>query len=93
MAIAGWAILAALNVPIYVFLRRFFFKDWEDLVEAIGFWFQPDFFSAMRGEWGKDVWLSFKLGAFIAVCVFLVGAEGRYLVIPHLLPWLRAWWG
>ncbi len=69
------AILAVVNVPVYLFLGKSFFADWQGLWEAVKFWLTPDIISIFRGEYFEDWWESTKLFVFVALCVGVVAAE------------------
>lgn len=66
-AYIGVCILA--NVVIIYILISFIFPGDGDLAEAIGYFFTPDTWSMMKGEWGNDFLASMKL----AVLFFLIG--------------------
>jgi hypothetical protein len=86
MSVTGWVILRVVNIPIYILIGRVFFKDWGEFGEAIVFWFKPDLFSALSGEYWDDWWAEMKLGIFIAASAYCVWTDGRHLVEPYLLP-------
>ena len=69
------AILAVLNTPVYFFLGRSFFGDWDGVWEAVKFWLTPDIISIFRGEYFDDWWESTKLWVFVALCIGAVAAE------------------
>ena len=68
-------ILAVVNVPVYLFLGKRFFTDWQGLWEAVKFWLTPDIISMFRGEYFEDWWESAKLFVFVALCLAVVAAE------------------
>jgi hypothetical protein len=70
-----WAILIAVNLPVFVGLGKLLFGGWSEFWECVTFWIQPDCLSALLGEWGKDVWAEFKLAAFLVGCAVIVLAE------------------
>jgi hypothetical protein len=61
-------IILLVNIPIYVFIGKFFYGDWYDFTEGLRYLFQPGWLSALRGEWDKDFTETVKLYAFIFVC-------------------------
>ena len=63
------------NVPLYLYLGRFFFGDWESFLRCVRFWFTPDALSFFRGEWDEDRWSEMKLGLFFLLCGLLVTCE------------------
>ena len=67
--------LTVLNLPVFWFIRRVFFPDWAELMEAIRYWFTPDMWSFFRGEFFEDFWAEIKLGLYFACCVGLVMGE------------------
>lgn len=78
---AGIVLLAAVNVPFYLYLGRRFFGDWSGFWEALRFLAMPEIFSALKGEYHDDVWEEFKLGVFVVICAlsFLVPFSLLYL--------------
>ena len=45
-------------------LFHLFFHDWADYLEALRYIFQPNWLSLFRGEYMRDVWMSFKASLF-----------------------------
>lgn len=76
-------ILGVVNIPLYVLLWKFIFDDWDDFVDSVRFWFTPDFFSLLRGEYWEDWWAEAKLWTFLALCGGAV--FGEYLLIQRML--------
>ena len=72
-----WIVIGLLDLPIFFLIGKFFFNDWDGLVECIVYWFTPDIVSACQGERGADFWASLKLGLFLAVCGAVVFGEYR----------------
>ena len=64
-----------MNVPVYFFLGKSFFTDWEGLWEAVKFWLTPDIISMFRGKYFDDWWESTKLFVLVALCDGVVAAE------------------
>ncbi|MBS1209976.1 MAG: uncharacterized protein H6R19_2374 [Proteobacteria bacterium] len=57
------------GIPVYWMLGSIFYNDMDDFLDALRLFFQPDWLSALRGEWGDDQWQSLKLTIFIAICI------------------------
>ncbi|MFH0963679.1 MAG: hypothetical protein V2A58_06665 [Planctomycetota bacterium] len=68
-------VLAVVNAPLYWALGKTFFGGWEGFTEALRFYFTPDWWSAMRGEFWEDRWESLKLFVFLVLCVLAVAVE------------------
>lgn len=75
--------LAVANIPLYLWVGHLFFGGWREFWEAIVFWFKPDSWSFLQGEWMEDKVASFKLGIFLLICGGLVAAE-LFLIMPLL---------
>ncbi len=88
MGVVGWVILGVLNIPTYIVIGSYFFKDWNAFLDAIAFWAKPDVMSALDGELWEDRYATLKLFLFVLSCAALVVIEGFYLVIPYVLPLL-----
>lgn len=86
MSLTAWIILGVVNIPLYLLVGRFFFKDWDSFGEAIYYWFKPDILSWFDGEHTDDFFAELKLGLFIAACGGLVWVEATRLVEPYILP-------
>jgi hypothetical protein len=81
--LAPAAVLAVLNVPVYILIGRQMFEDWQDFWECVRFYLTPDLLSAIRGERWDDLWAELRLFFFLAVCAIVVGAET--LVVLHVM--------
>ncbi len=68
-------VLIAANIPLYIGIGRAIFGTWEDFGECLRFWFTPDIFSMLRGEFTEDAWAELKLLYFVVLCVLLVGVQ------------------
>ena len=75
-----WAILVAVNIPIYWGLGKLIFRDADEFGEAIYFWLKPDMWSALSGEFFEDLAAEFKLGVWIALCAGAVYGEHSLLM-------------
>ena len=75
-----WLVLAIINIPIYIIVGKLILGDFNEFLDAIGFWLQPDIISRFRDEYWEDVWAEMKLGLFIIVCVGLVIFEHNMLI-------------
>jgi len=76
-------VLTLLNVPLYLWLGRAVFGGWQGFFDCIVFWFKPDLWSFLQGEWYEDFVAELKLGVFFALCAGLVAAE--FLLLTPLL--------
>lgn len=70
-----WVILVALNIPVFVFIWRKLFGDFEDFLECVRFWLTPDWISALQGEWSEDFWAELKLFGYLILCAGAVLGE------------------
>lgn len=80
-----WAVLAAVNLPIFIVLGKWIFGDFRGFLDAIYFWFKPDLWSFFQGQLGEDWWAELKLGFFISVCGGTLAAEYHFIVAPFIL--------
>jgi hypothetical protein len=80
----AWMVLVLIgaNIPVYIGIGRVVFGSWENFGECLRFWFTPDIFSMLRGEFTEDAWAEFKLLYFVAVCAVVVWVQ--YVVIERL---------
>ena len=76
--------LAVVNIPVYYLLYRLIYRDAQEFLDAIYFWFKPDLWSWMDGEYWEDAWAEMKLGLFLAACSGMVTGEA-YLVATYVL--------
>lgn len=58
------AIIAGMGELILTF--KLFFDDFADYGEAWQYYFTPDFWSMLRGEYADDVWAELKLSIYHA---------------------------
>ena len=79
-----YVVLGLVNIPLYLFLGKLIFNSWSEFGDAIGFWFKPDMWSAIDGEYWDDVVAEFKLGIFFAICAGAVFGE-HFLIFKHFL--------
>jgi hypothetical protein len=61
-------IVAVISLPLYWFIGRFFFNDWQDFLDHLRLWYQPIWLSAFRGEFSEDMWAQAKLFVFLGLC-------------------------
>lgn len=73
-------ILAVINVPLYYYIGKMFYKTWADFTEALRYLFQPGWLSAIRGEFTEDFWETIKLYLFSGACALLVTAQYKLFV-------------
>jgi hypothetical protein len=62
------ALVALFSLPLYWFIGRIFFDDWQDFLEHLRLWFQPFWLSALRGEYHADMWAQVKLFVYLLIC-------------------------
>lgn len=75
-----WLLLIVFNFPIYHILVRYvFWDDWGGFWKALKFFFTPELFSALRGEFYEDLWEELKLTLFLGACAGLILAEYQLL--------------
>ncbi len=79
----SWAIvLAVVNIPLYAFVGRMFFRTWDDFRQAARFRPTPGFAFLFRGEYWKDWRAELKLALFLIACAAMV--YGEYMAIQAL---------
>lgn len=54
--------------PLYYVFWKALFESREEFLEALRFWFQPNWLSLLRGEFNRDLYKSFKVGFFVFLC-------------------------
>lgn len=62
--------------PTYLIAWRLIFDGFDDFLESLRYLFQPDWLSALRGEWTEDGWQSMKF--LLWVLLSLAFATGIY---------------
>ena len=75
-------ILAIVNIPLYLLLGKWIFKDWRGFAECLRFWLTPNIISLFRGEYAQDWWSEMKLFFYLLCCGVCVAAE--YALIAKL---------
>lgn len=79
----SWVIvLAVVNIPLYAFVGRMFFRTLDDFRQAARFRPTPGFAFLFRGEYWRDWRAELKLGCFVLACAAMVYCE--YLGIQAL---------
>ncbi len=73
-------IIAIFNIPMYLYLGKIFFEDWQGFCEAIRFWLTPEIISAFRGEYWEDVFSELKLFVYLICCALIVFAEYQLIM-------------
>lgn len=58
-----------LAIPLYYMMWQLIFDSWDEFLESLRLFFQPDWFSLLRGEWQDDQWASIKILIFIILCL------------------------
>lgn len=74
-SVCAICIAAALWKPI--------FNDYEHFSECIGFWFTPDCWSFLNGQYAEDWLAELKLGLWIGLSS--VGGYGVFWLVHELL--------
>ena len=65
------------SVGIWTVLFKPVFASKDGFFECVIYYFKPDFWSWMQGEWGEDFWSTLKLnfwlisGALVGNCTYL----------------------
>lgn len=57
-----------LCAPMYYVFWKAIFGSRQEFLDALRFWFQPNWLSLLRAEFNKDMYMSFKLGFFLFLC-------------------------
>jgi hypothetical protein len=65
-------VLVVINIPVYYYVGKSYYKTWEDFTEALRYLFQPGWLSAARGEFSEDFWETLKLYLYFATCAAVV---------------------
>ena len=60
--------MAFVSLPVYWFIGRFLFDDWQDFLDHLRLWFQPFWLSALRGEFNEDMWAQVKILVYLLIC-------------------------
>ena len=79
-----WIVAWIANVPIFVGLGKWVFKDWDGLGETIYYMFKPNEWAMARGESGADSWARVKGWFFVFACAAIVFVE--YRLRQELIP-------
>jgi hypothetical protein len=86
------AVLAVLNVPMYVVVFRAFFDDFEELAGGLGA-LDPSLWArlldALSGQWYDNQWAKAKLLVASVLCASLV--LGEYSTVQQHAPALAHW--
>jgi hypothetical protein len=59
---------AIISFPLYIKIGQLFFDGWDDFLDTLRFIYQPQWLSALRGEWHEDNWGSVKFLFFLICC-------------------------
>lgn len=63
---------AICGIPGYLVIGSMMFDGWGGFFDAVRLSLQPDWISALRGEWLEDHWQSLKLAIFILLCLGVI---------------------
>ena len=77
------SVLAVLNVPLFLYIRRWLFADWRAFFEAIFFLVKPDLWSWIDGTFWDDIVAECKLAAYVCICFGIVFVE--FLLLSPLI--------
>ena len=72
--------LIALNVPLYYWLAKRFFRDMADFGECVFFWLKPDILSWVDGSLWDDIMGSLRLFGWITLCIIITMLEVVFLL-------------
>ena len=70
-----WLLLFLLHLPVYFLWGWFLFRSWGDFWDAIVFWFQPDWWSMLDGEYLDDLYAESKLALWFILPIGLIRLE------------------
>jgi len=73
------AVLVIVNIPVFLYIGKYWFDGWDGFWECVGYWIRPDILSALTGEFWDDWWGELKLALFLGVCAAVV--YGEYILI------------
>ena len=76
----AFIVLAILDIPLFILIGKVLFGSWEQFWEAIEFWLELDFFSALDGKYWNDIWAEAKLTFFTIICIACIYGEIRLTV-------------
>lgn len=62
-----WSISAGLLVAAMLFY--ILFRDWDEFVHCVKFYFTPDVISLFQGKWDEDMWAELKLLVWLGLSV------------------------
>jgi len=75
-------ILIVANLPLYWFLGKILFKDWNGVLECFRYALTPNIISWFRGEYTEDWWAGMRIYFYVIGCVACVLVE--YKIIEKL---------
>jgi hypothetical protein len=64
----SWVKAGAVCLPLYYVFWKMFFGSWDNFLESLRYWFQPDWLSVLRGEYTDDFYASLKMLIFLLLC-------------------------
>jgi hypothetical protein len=73
-----WAVLAVVNIPLYLGLGSIFFGDLAGFIDCLQFWFTSDWISLFNGEYFEDRWSEAKLFLFAILCAGALYGEYNF---------------
>lgn len=68
-----WIVAAPVGVGFAIWSGRILFGDWGGFLEALRYWFQPQWLSLFRGEFWEDTKSEFKLFFWLAGGLVVTG--------------------
>ena len=81
VAMPNWVyvVVIMLNIPVYYGVYRVLFRDSDEFWDAVFYWFKPDMWSFIDGEFMEDFWAELKLAVFTGICGACVYGELQLL--------------
>lgn len=71
--------LSIVNIPLYFYMGKLFFSDWQGFLETLRFFYQPIWLSALRGEGYEDFGQSLKLLWFLLSSLCLIQLQFKLI--------------
>ena len=78
-----WFEAGILSIPLYCDMGYTVFDSWDDFLNSLRYWFQPDWLSLLRGEFADDFFATLKMIIFLIFCVAATFFIHNNFLIPH----------